>query len=419
MKVLILAAGRSTRLNPIEDKNLIKFNGAPLIEWRLRNLAKAGFNDFIIMVGPHNRLQIERTFLETPYQITIEDQEDLDEGMAGAIKSAEKHLKGESVLIVSTNDSVDQNLLDTIYEEIKKDPEALIVGKKVKQYFPGGYIEINPNGTLKNIIEKPGEGNEPSDMINLVYHYYKDAESLIAELKKTKSRKDDIYELALKSLVQNGLQMDVIEYSGNWHPIKYPHDIIKTARFYHAIERSKGIHPKANIHRSATITGEVIIEEGVTVHPNAVIQGPAYIGKDSIIAVNAFIRDSYIGQKCVIGSNSEVARSVIGDKSWTHQNYIGDSIIGDNVSFGAGTITGNLRLDEKEIENGQNKLGLITGNNIRVGINTSFMPGVKIGGNSMIGAGLTINEDVPESSFVKTKTKAEIRPNKKEITPRD
>jgi len=63
-----------------------------------------------------------------------------------------------------------------------------------------------------------------------------------------------------------------------------------------------------------------------------------------------------------------------------------------------------------------NKFGLITGKNIRAGINTSFMPGIKIGSNSMIGAGIIVPYDIPENSFVKGKIELEIKPNKAKVS---
>jgi len=156
----------------------------------------------------------------------------------------------------------------------------------------------------------------------------------------------------------------------------------------------------------------------VKVDANAVINGPAYIGKNSIIGVNAFVRESFIGDNCVIGFSSEISRSYIGDDSWTHNNYVGDSIIGNNVSFGAGTLTGNLRFDEGEIVEGRNKLGTITGNNIRTGINCNLMPGIRIGSNSIISPGVNLAQDVPENSFVKAKTSTIVKENKLNIKPR-
>jgi len=132
------------------------------------------------------------------------------------------------------------------------------------------------------------------------------------------------------------------------------------------------------------------------------------------------VRCSQIGDDCVIGFGTEVARSHIGDHVWTHTNYIGDSVIGNNCSFGAGTVTGNLRLDEEHISvnihgekicSGTNKFGLVTGDNVRCGINTSFMPGVKIGNNCFIGAGIIVAQDVEDDKFVYGKTELTIKDN--------
>lgn len=181
------------------------------------------------------------------------------------------------------------------------------------------------------------------------------------------------------------------------------------------------------IAKSATIKGDVYLDEGVKIMENAVIVGPAYIGANTVIANNALVRGSHIGANCVIGFASEVARSFIGDSVWTHSNYIGDSVIGNDVSFGAGTVTGNLRLDEKniamfvnehKIDSGTNKLGLVTGDHIRVGINVSFMPGVKIGSNAFVGAGIVVARDILENTFVTGNWELKVLPNKEKIEPR-
>jgi bifunctional UDP-N-acetylglucosamine pyrophosphorylase/glucosamine-1-phosphate N-acetyltransferase len=91
-------------------------------------------------------------------------------------------------------------------------------------------------------------------------------------------------------------------------------------------------------------------------------------------------------------------------------SYVGDSILGHNVSLGGGTSLGNLRFDEEEIismvkdekiATGLRKFGSIIGNNCRTGVNTSILPGIKIGENSLLSAGLVIDQDIPNNSFVK------------------
>ncbi len=189
------------------------------------------------------------------------------------------------------------------------------------------------------------------------------------------------------------------------------------------------------VHRSGRVRGNVTapricIEDGAKVFDHAVIQGPAYIGKNCIVTNNSLVRESHLGAGCVAGYSTEIARSFLADGVWTHTNYVGDSVIGRNSSFGSGTVTGNLRLDEKEIpvsvgsgesatkvNSGTNKLGSIVGENVRVGINVSLMPGVKIGNNSFIGAGITVWQDVPDSMFVYGKWELTMKPNTARISP--
>ena len=76
---------------------------------------------------------------------------------------------------------------------------------------------------------------------------------------------------------------------------------------------------KVEIAKSATIRGEnVYLEDGVRIMDNAVIIGPAYIGKNTIIATNAMVRGSHIGADCVIGFGTEVARSYVGEIGRAH-----------------------------------------------------------------------------------------------------
>ncbi len=89
---------------------------------------------------------------------------------------------------------------------------------------------------------------------------------------------------------------------------------------------------------------------------------------------------------------------------------MGDSIIGEGCNFGAGTITANIRFDEKNIivnikgervDSGRRKLGTIMGDDVQTGVNVSLMPGVKVGSGAWIAPGLTIYRDVPSGSLIR------------------
>jgi len=423
MKVLLLAAGKSERMQPIPDKNFLMFLGKPLIVHQIESLIKAGFDDFIVIGGSHNLDKLkELEFKNINYQII--EQKNLDEGMAGAIIACEEVVGNDLVCIVSSNDIVDEKAYELIVNTVNdENVDSVIVGKKVKKYFPGGYLKIDSEGFITSVIEKPGEGNEPSNLVNIVIHCHKNPKKLIEELKKISSNKDDRYEVALDSLIKGGLKIKAVEFDGYWQPIKFPWHVFDVMKYFFKNMEST-ISKDAQIADTAVIKGDVIIKEGVRIFDHATINGPCYIGKNVVVANNSLVRDSMINEGCVIGYSTEIARSSIGKNVWTHANYIGDSIISDNCSFGSGTVTGNLRLDEKnisvnikgeKISSETNKFGLITGENIRCGINTSFMPGVKIGSNCVIGAGLVIPYDIEENKFVKGNVKLEIRENKAKL----
>jgi len=63
------------------------------------------------------------------------------------------------------------------------------------------------------------------------------------------------------------------------------------------------------------------------------------------------------------------------------------------------------------------KLGAMIAANVRIGVNTSIMPGVKIGNNSMIGAGVTLDCDLSDNSFCVAKPGYEISNNTKMVSP--
>ncbi|MDP3975953.1 MAG: sugar phosphate nucleotidyltransferase [bacterium] len=411
MKTILLAAGQSKRVKPIADKCFVKICGKTLIEWQLEALKKAKFTDVVLVGNAANVKRLKELQIKG-MRLAVVEQVDLKGGMKGAMMAAKMAVIGEdAILVVSSNDVVDQELWAKVRMAVDEDDEAegMMVGYRVSRYFPGGYLSIDSDGNVKAVLEKPGEGKEPSDLVNLVIHVHRDVKALYKALEAVKSRADDQYERALQKLFDTHHRYTVIPYDGFWQAVKYPWNFLRLNEFFLG-QLKKSISPKSTVAKTAVINGPVVIEAGVKVFDHAVINGPAYIGKDSIVGNHALVRQSSLGERCVAGSYTEVARSLLQNEVWTHKNYLGDSVIGSNVSFGSGTVTGNLRLDEADIwmqidgdkvNSRTNKLGLICGDDVRVGINTSFMPGVKVGRNCMIGAELSVGQDIPEGSYVK------------------
>ena len=274
---------------------------------------------------------------------------------------------------------------------------------------------MNERGDLTGIIEKPGRGNEPSDMVNILVHWHSDPSLLLSYISRIETEKDDVYESALDAMCKDGKQIHVVPYSGAWHAIKYPWNILDGVRYF--LDRAEGyISPTAQISSHAVIEGKVVIGENARVLENAVVRGPVYIGPRTIIGNNTFVRAySHIGADCVIGFATEIKGSYVGDSNSFHMNYLGDSVVGEHCNFGAGTITANWRFDEKAIsvrvsedllKTGKDKFGAIIGDNCRTGINVSIMPGVKIGPNSIVGPSVCVTEDIQPDTRVRGCTPA-------------
>jgi len=418
MIALVLAAGRSKRMKPIQDKGFLNFLGRPLVRWQVDMLWNCGFKKVVLVGGAHNLEALHNLDNDTPMEIDVVEQKNLDEGMKGAVLAAEEIIKDEPVLVFSGNDVVDDDAFEIILKAIKsnKTADGFMLAKKVTDYFPGGYLELDKDGFVTNIVEKPEPGKEPSDLINLVVHYFKNPKILIKNLKKAESEKDDLYEKAVCGMIDEGAKIKALAYEGYWQAIKYPWHIQEVFRHLFSMSEPK-VSDSAQISDKAVIDGPVVIDDDVRVMDGATVKGPCYLGKGTIVATNALVRDANVGEGCVIGFSTEVARSYLGDNVWTHSNYIGDSVIGNDVSFGAGAVVGNLRLDEgivlvEGISTGTNKFGIVTGDHIRVGVNSCFMPGVKVGGESFIGAGIVVAQDVPEKSYVRGDFKLKVSENK-------
>lgn len=415
MKTLVLVAGQSKRFWPLSEKALFPMCGQPLLQHIVERLREGGCTDLVFVGGAHN-LEEVRALL--PDATTVE-QEDLSLGMRGALLSALPMLGDEDVLIVSSNDLVEPRAYHAVREAGLQDGVAgAMLAQTVSSYFPGGYLSVQ-DGRVTGIVEKPGRGNEPSNLVTIVCHYHRNASTLLSALAGTHSANDDGYEQALAALFA-AHRFVAVPYDGFWQAVKFPWHTIRALP--HLLARvARSIDPTAHVHPTAVLEGEVVLEEGVRVLPHATIVGPVTIGRGSVVGNNALVRGSSIGEQCVIGYNTEVKGSILCDHVWTHSTYIGDSVIGRNVSFGAGSVTGNLRLDEGEVLSlidgeklgtGLAKLGAIVGEGCRIGIHVSVHPGVKIGKESFVDSATLVSRDVPDRSFAKMQDGSlHVRPN--------
>lgn len=134
--------------------------------------------------------------------------------------------------------------------------------------------------------------------------------------------------------------------------------------------------------------GPIILGNGVTLMPNSVIQGPAFVGDRSVLKIGARIYPgTSVGAHCKVGG--EVAESVIQSYSnKQHDGFLGHSYLGSWVNIGADTNTSDLkntygtvrvRVDGRTVDTGLQFVGLTMGDHAKTGINVMFDTGSVVG----------------------------------------
>jgi UDP-N-acetylglucosamine diphosphorylase/glucosamine-1-phosphate N-acetyltransferase len=135
-----------------------------------------------------------------------------------------------------------------------------------------------------------------------------------------------------------------------------------------------------------TRSGPVIIDRQVTVHSFTRLEGPCYVGPESMV-LGAKLRGGTIGPRCRIGGEVE-ASIVQGNSNKYHDGFLGHSYLGEWVNLAAGTQTSDLRNDYGNIRvringdklpTGRYKVGSYIGDHTKTGLNTLLNCGTAIG----------------------------------------
>ena len=190
------------------------------------------------------------------------------------------------------------------------------------------------------------------------------------------------------------------------NPIKYPWDLHYVIQKILQDEVTHvSISPNASISKSTVIDGPCIIEDDVTIDDFCKIKGPTYICKGSFIGMSSLIRNCMLGDKTRIGFNCEVARSyLLGSDKISQQNILIDSIIGENVWFGAYAATLNALSTKqkisyeiekgKSIDTGIDRFGALVGNNCTISTSVIIMPGRHIQADTFVKPETTVAKSI-------------------------
>ena len=152
----------------------------------------------------------------------------------------------------------------------------------------------------------------------------------------------------------------------------------------------------AKVHPMVVIDAEhgpIYIDEGVEVHPFSRIEGPCYIGKDSVLLGAKCREGNSIGPACRVGG--EVEESIIhGHSNKYHDGFLGHAYVGEWVNLGALTTNSDLKNDYSSVEvmldgrrpinTGSTKVGSLIGDHVKTSIGTLLNTGSYVGAMALI-----------------------------------
>ena len=156
----------------------------------------------------------------------------------------------------------------------------------------------------------------------------------------------------------------------------------------------------------------VWVHKSAKVYPTAYLGAPCIIGPDTEVRPGAFVRGSaLVGRDCVVGNSTELKNVILFDHVQVpHDNYVGDSILGYHAHMGAGSITSNVKADNKNVvikgdgeqaETGLRKVGAFLGNYADVGCNAVCNPGTVIGPHTNVYPTTCVRGVIPANSILK------------------
>ncbi|MFQ5888021.1 MAG: bifunctional sugar-1-phosphate nucleotidylyltransferase/acetyltransferase [Candidatus Hydrothermarchaeales archaeon] len=413
MKAVILAAGRGTRLEPVTSdmsKCMLPIVGKPILEHILNAVKDAGIEEAILIVSYMKKKIIDHFGDGSKLGLNIRyiDQKEM-KGTAHAIGLA----KVDTDFLVLNGDTLIS--YEDINNIVKNHETVATIGvRKVDDPSNYGMVKIE-DGKVKAIVEKPKEF--VSNLANAGIYIF--SPKIFDAIKRTKKSERGEYEItsSIEILIKEGEVIKGVELLGRWSDIGNPWNYLDSNQ---EILKEMDTRIDGVVEENVTLKGTLILGKNSVVRSGTYIEGPVYIGENTTVGPNAFIRGfTSIGNNCRVGNAVELKNSIINDNTNVpHLSYVGDSIIGKNCNFGAGTLVGNLRLDEKRVkmrikdeltDTGRRKMGCVVGDNVKTGLNVMINSGRKIGSNSMIGPGIVVYQDVPPDTFIVKKQEIEMR----------
>lgn len=437
VSVIVLAAGKGSRMKSALPKVLHPLAGRPLVQ-HVVDAARQFASDITLVIG-HGADQVRKQFEHQPVKLAVQEQQ---LGTGHAVARALPELPHRGVALVLYGD-VPLTRVDTLQRLTGLVDEHSMAMLTVTLDNPAGYGRIvrNDQGEVQAIVEEK-DASEAQKAINEINsgimavpawmlhdwlprlsndntqgeYYLTDLVAMaVAEGITVRAAQPQSH---LETLgVNNRVQLAGLERH-------YQHGQAERLMLAGATLRDPArvdvrgevsVGPDCDIDINVIFEGRVTLGEGVSVGPNVVLRD-ALIGDGARIEANTLIEGAQLGARATVGPFArirpgteleeaakvgnfvETKKSVIGaGAKVNHLSYIGDCRIGERANIGAGTITCNY--------DGVNKHRTEIGEDAFVGSNTTLVAPVAIESGAFIGAGSVITKKAPAQQLTLGRTR--------------
>jgi len=437
LEILILAAGKGTRMRSDLPKVLHRLAGKPLLGHVVDTAHALGATQTCVVYGFGGEA-VPRAMADDKLTFVLQAEQ---HGTGHAVKQALSQLADDSVTLVLYGD-VPLTHTTTLQPLVA----AALAGKlgllTVTLVHPDGYGRIvREHGTVRRIVEHKDatlaeraiqEVN--TGILAVATHHLK---QWIAELKNDNAQGEYYLTDIIALAVRDGVEVDTHQPEFEWEVlgVNSKAQLAELERI-HQNEVALGLleagvtllDPARLDVRGALVCGrDVVIDvncvfeglvelgEGVQVGANCVLRNVSVAANTRIDAFT-LIDDAQIGESNRLGPFSrirpgtrlardvhvgnfvEIKNSQIDDGSKiNHLSYVGDTTMGKRVNIGAGTITCNY--------DGANKHRTVIEDDVFVGSDTQLVAPVTVGRGATLGAGTTLTKDAPADELTLSRAK--------------
>ncbi len=436
LNIVILAAGKGTRMHSDRPKVLHALAGKPLVQ-HVVDCAKKLRPEHIIVVYGHGGDAVPKSLAMSGAEFVIQEPQ---LGTGHAVQQAMPLLDDNGHTLVLYGDV--PLIQHTTLHQMQQTGAGLTL-LTVNLDNPSGYGRIvrNEMGDVIGIVEQKDASPEILEIkeINtgILLAPTGPLKKWLAELRTNNAQGEYYLTDIVGMAVSDGIPVHTVQPSHEWeiHGINSKLQLAVLERTWQELEAHRLLSAGVTLADPSRIDvrGTLMCGRDVEIDVGCIFEGAVMIGNNVQIGPYCVIRDSSIADGTKIAAYSHIESSDIGDdcrigpyarlrpgttldsevhvgnfveiknseisygSKANHLSYIGDATIGSRVNIGAGTITCNY--------DGANKFRTIIEDDVFVGSDTQLVAPVTIAKGSTIGAGSTITRNTPEGELTLSRSK--------------